>query len=209
MNFAVFDLSSVIHFDHRPIRNCLVEAIQTEFDQEISLLGLNWEDNCSGILLDVFMHNLQRFPTNQEYEAIRRNFTICLKKYFIQDDERFEVMPGVQSLFSSLDKKPNWQYAILSDYWGENTDFLLTACGIYTKSKEIHSADEGLSSIDLINRLCFKNKMNQKKDTLYLVSNRFKKRNVMYEKDKIERVLPPFSKKSKLTQYPKFSKVFN
>lgn len=209
MNLAVFDLSSVVRYDAAPIRACLVAAIQETLGKVPQLDGLNWKGNCSGVLLDIFMQSEQRFPTSEEYDLVKQKFTRCLKAYFIDADENFEVMPGVQSLFNSLDKKSNWRYVIVSDYWSNNTDFLLTSCGIYTKKKKVFSADEALSSIDLINRLCYKYKMKPGKDTLYLVSERFKRRDVFFDKAAVQCVLPPFTKKTKYREYPKFSKVFS
>jgi phosphoglycolate phosphatase-like HAD superfamily hydrolase len=209
MNLAVFDLSSVVHYDAEPVRTCLVSAISEVLGRKPKLEGLNWKGNCSGVLLDIFMQSEQRFPTDVEYDKVKDRFTQCLKAYFIHSDENFEVMPGVQSLFDSLDKKSDWEYVIVSDYWGDNTDFLLTSCGIYTKSKAVHTADEALSSVDLINRLCYKYKLKPGKDTLYIISDRFKRRDVFFHKGSVQCILPPFTKKSKYTVYPKFSKVFS
>ncbi len=208
MNLAVFDLPSVINYNHLPLRGCLVSAIEGTLGKDIVLEGVNWEGNCSGVLLDIYMQNKQRFPSDEEYSAIKAAFLKCLKAYFKRTEENFEVRPGVQTLFNALDKKKDWKYVIVSEYWNKDTNFILTSCGIYTKSKNIYAADDALSSKDLVNHICTGYKLNPEKDTLYLISEHIKRRDIRFARERICKIMPPQSKKARYDVYPKFSKVF-
>ncbi len=209
MNLVVFDLRSVVDFDYLSLRECLKKSICNTLGQEVNFNGINWNNNCSGALLDVYMKVLKRFPTEKEYADTKTAFLSCLKEYFKSTEHSFDSWEGIQHLFASIEKKRGWDFMLVSDYWLEGTNFVLSACGVYTKNLKIYTADDALSAADLVNRACYNLKLNSKKDELHLVGNYIKKADLLLKKRQIRRVLSTKDASKHFTTYPKFSKLFN
>ncbi len=207
MNIAIFDLAAVVRYDHLSLRKCLVSALREVLGEEAQTQDIDWNGNCSGVLMDVFKNTIDRFPNDDEYQRVTKSFRNCLKQYFVESEESFDVWPGVQNIFQSLSKKKNWEFFIVSDYWFKGTKFILDSCGIYSKKLNLYTADDALSAADNINRIISKHKKG-KKDRLYLLNNEVRKKELDFSKKKIERIKMPFRKKSKKVEYPRFSKLF-
>ncbi|WP_417593136.1 hypothetical protein [Owenweeksia hongkongensis] len=153
MNRVFFDLPAVIKYDNIPLRECLMEALRTITKTPIDQQDLSWNENCSGVLINVFRNNLGRFPSNEEYDEVRALFRENLKKLFIEEEEMFDVWPGVQNVFESIEKRKDWEYYLVSDYWEIGTRFILDSCGVHSGSLKMCTADNALSGSDAIQRI--------------------------------------------------------
>lgn len=206
-NLIIFDLPAVINYNHLPLRACLRNAVYKVLPTEIELAEIDWANNCSGVVMDIFMKVNGQFPTNIQYDQIKQNFMKGLKDYFIDNEETFDVWPGIQNILSSLDKKPNWEYVIISDYWLENTRFILDSCGIFSRGLNLYTAENGLSSKDIVKQLT-QNNENTELCTTYLLANDIKFEKKLKEATRWSYIEPPRKTKTGVLKYPQFSKLF-
>ncbi|MGB0176795.1 MAG: hypothetical protein ACPF9D_06500 [Owenweeksia sp.] len=153
MKLVIFDLPAVIDYRQEDLRPLLQLAVEESLGREISLDSISWEENCSGVLLDIYKKELGRFPSNKEYLAVKAGFLQRLKDHFMKLENLYDVQHGVQSILMQLQSSPDWGFCIVSDYWQEATHFMLDSCGIYRKNIELYTADDALSSHDLIQKI--------------------------------------------------------
>lgn len=153
MNRVFFDLPAVIRYNNIPLRECLIEALRVITGTEINQDELSWNENCSGVLINVFRDKLGRFPTNDEFEKVQLGFRSNLKRLFLQHEDLFDVWPGVQNVFESIERREDWEYYLVSDYWEVGTRFILDSCGVHSNSLKMCTADDALSSSDAIQRI--------------------------------------------------------
>ena len=171
LKLVIFDLPAVIDYRKEDLRPLLQEAIEENLGQKVSMEFLRWEENCSGVLLDVFKRIAERFPTNEEFEAIKSSFNIKLRSHFMKRENLYDVRHGVQSILMQLQTLPDWHYCIVSDYWQEPTPFILESCGIYRKNIDLYTADDALSSQDLVNKVILKRQVNKSFREIFLISD--------------------------------------
>lgn len=169
MNRVFFDLPAVIRYDNIPIRECLMDALREVTNTPIDQQDLSWNENCSGVLINVFRNNLGRFPSNEEYDEVRSLFRQNLKNLFIEREDMFDVWPGVQNVFESIDKRKNWAYYLVSDYWEIGTRFILDSCGVHSGSLKMCTADDALSGSDAIQRILKREGNTDKNGEAFLV----------------------------------------
>lgn len=153
MNLVVFDLPAVVSYSQVAMRYCLKDAISEVLDLPIDYNEVDWLPNCSGIVLEEFKKKAGRFPADEEYLQVQQKFNTQLKRHFLETDDSFEVRPGVQNLFEKIRKKSDWDFYLFSDFWKDDTKFILNSCGVHSKKVKLFSADDALSSSDALNRL--------------------------------------------------------
>lgn len=205
-NLVIFDLPAIVNYDHLPLRKSLIEAIAEVMDVAPVTADIDWNNNSSGVLIDIFVATLKRFPTSEENEAIRSHFMASVKEYFLAHEDPFDVWPGIQNIFGSLDKKQNWNYFVVSDYWLECTRFILNSCGIFTRNLNLHTAEEGLSSTEIIRSLIRQRKQGE---SLYILARDVDFETIPAERQGWQRIKPPGkTSHSGFLEYPRFSKLF-
>ena len=153
MNRVFFDLPAVVRYNNIPLRECLMEALREVTGASIDQHELSWNENCSGVLINVFRDKLGRFPSNEEFEKVQHGFRAHLKELFLRREDMFDVWPGVQNVFESIDRREDWEYYLVSDYWEVGTRFILDSCGVHSGSIKMCSADDALSGSDAIQRI--------------------------------------------------------
>lgn len=203
----IFDLPAVVQFDRISVRQCLIDAVQDQLQTKLVLDDVNWSLNCRGVMLQVLQNTVHRTPTEDEYSSIKKAFNKCLKRYYLDTDDYFDVWPGVQNIFESLQKKKKWDFAIISDYWEKGTRFILDSCGIYSKGMKLFTAEYGTSSGDILHLM--KQQWNIKPDdNVYVVSSSKDLRKLAREILKGDAVKMPYNSKEDHLKYPRFSKLF-
>lgn len=167
MKLVFFDLPSVIQYDNIALRNCLIRAIKSVLDTPVISDDIDWNANCSGVVLDLFSKSRGQLPTNLEFDRIKNLFLDYVKEYFLSDEECFEVWPGVQNVMGSIQKKEGWEMHIVSDYWCEASRFMLESCGVFSREISLCCAEEALSAADGIQRII--NSQTHNPEVSYLV----------------------------------------
>lgn len=132
---SIFSLEAVIRYSDKNLRGIFLQLVN-----DISQISLTEDPdpetrNLQELLMLIFKKELQREPSKEEIEQYQKGFKAAVKKIYLDDEDAFEVRPGVQSLFAQLEKEKKWKYGIISDLWGDTTQFLLQACGIFSKNK--------------------------------------------------------------------------
>ncbi len=203
---TIFSLEAVIRYSDTELRGLLFDLLS-----EISSIKLDSDPaphikNLQQLLVHIFKLKLDREPSEDEIQEYQKAFKKAVKKLYVKDEEAFEIRPGVQSLFAQLEKEKRWKYGVVSDYWGEATQFILQACGIFSKNKLTMYAEDAES---------------RKKQTALLVSKvskegqELKKQFIcLAEKPRFLandfKVIRPKAsdKESNYYVYPKFSELF-
>ncbi len=170
LKLVIFDLPAVIDYTQEDLRPLLSEAIRETIGRPVTMDRISWEENCSGVLLDVYKRELDRFPSTEEFQAIKDNFNNRLRLHFMTRDNLYDVQHGVQNILMQLQASPEWHFCVVSDYWAEATNFMLDSCGIYRKNIELYSADDGLSSQDIINKITARRYLSKSAKEVYLIS---------------------------------------
>lgn len=207
---VVFDLPAVIDFNRPALKGCLVEALSkvagVEAKDEDLLLG-KW--NSTGAVDAWYNENLGRSPEEDEWKKIRKAHLKCVKNYFVASENNFEVWSGIQNLLKTIEKKKTWDYMVLSEFWDEDTRFILDSCGFYSKGMHLLTAEESYRSGPQLKRF-LKNSEYRSTDKIYLVTQDLKRKNVTKNRKRwnLIRQKPPRHKKSSEVQYPRFGKFF-
>lgn len=202
---AVFSLQAVIRYDEQLLRSYLLEAINKVEGTAWKMEELGAANNASQAVLDLFHSQLGQRPSGKKIEKISKKFTKRVRKYFLEEDETFEIRPGVQSIFDKMEKQKKWKYCIVSEYWAEATNLMLQTCGVYSKTKFTITADEALSLNDQLQIAQQRGKKKNKELKLYLIGIDEPSINDL----KAERIELKFSKSvPNYFDYPKFSELF-
>ncbi len=170
LKLVIFDLPAVINYSQDELKPLLRSAVEESLGREISLNTVSWEENCSGVLLDIYKRELDRFPSNQEYLLVKNSFLHKLKNHFIKLEGLYDVQHGVQNIIVELQASPEWAFCIVSDYWKEATHFMLDSCGVYRKNIDLYTADDALSNQDLVGKLTGKYYQEKRINEVYLIS---------------------------------------
>jgi hypothetical protein len=143
MNLVVFSLNAVARFPHAEIENCLHEAqlelgyepkVNKHFPQDLNIFEAFKIHLESG---------LPEIDINEKLEVLIQTFSKKVKKLFLEDDDLFEIRPGVQSLFGEIEKYKSWKYAIISHLDAKTTRFIMQSCGVFSKDKLTLCAEDG------------------------------------------------------------------
>jgi hypothetical protein len=143
MNLVVFSLNAVARFPHREIENCLREAqldqgyepkVNKHFPQDLNIFKA---------FKNHFGPGLSEDEKKEKLELLIQAFSKKVKKLFLEDDDLFEIRPGVQSLFGEIEKDKAWKYAIISHLDANTTRFIMQSCGVFSKDKLTLSAEDG------------------------------------------------------------------
>lgn len=209
MNRVFFDLPAVIKYNNIPLRECLMDALRAVTKTPIDQEDLSWNENCSGVLINVFRNNLGRFPSNDEYEEVRKLFRENMKNLFLQKEDMFDVWPGVQNVFESIEKRKDWEYYLVSDYWEIGTRFILDSCGVHSGSLKMCTADDALSGSDAIQRILKQAKKQDKDGEAFLVvsSHTSTSKHIAIDFPSLM-VIDHTSLTSSEKGYPRFSELF-
>lgn len=202
---AIFSLPAVVRFDQDLIVTYLIKSICDEEDCSIKKRDIPEFENATEFVQDVYQNILDKSVSPKKLNRISKSFTKKIKKYFVEEDESFEIRPGVQSIFNHIEKKRKWKYCIVSNLWAEATHLILQSCGVFSKGKFTITADEAVSFEDQL-KLAYKRA--KVEDTglqlFYLNGNDSKK-----QSNKFTLVQHKFSKsKNNYFAYPKFSELF-
>lgn len=202
-------MPAVIDFDRKAISQCLVSAISVVIGEEVSAEEVNCKWNCSGVVDAIFNQRLNRSPEKEEWEQIRSKQLDCVKSYFVGSEDNFDVWPGIQNLLKTIEKKKNWDYLILSEFWEDDTQFILNSCGFYSRNMKILTAEGSYRSGPQLKKYLKKSEF-RREDRVYLVTQNLKRKNVTKNRKRwnLIRQKPPVKKKSGLISYPRFSKFF-
>lgn len=202
---AVFSLRAVVRYDEQLLRSYLLEAINQVEGTEWKMDALGASENASQVVMDLYLAKLDHMPNLKKIEKISKNFTKRVRKYFIEEDDTFEIRPGVQSIFDKMEKQKKWKYCIVSNYWAEATNLMLQTCGVYSKTKFTITADEALTLEDQVQIARQRGKKKNKELKLFFIG---------LEEEALadipaKRVTPRFSKSAtNYYDYPKFSELF-
>lgn len=202
---AVFSLPAVIRYDKELLRSYFVDAINSVEGTGFSLSDVPETGNASQVVMNLFEQELGAFPSIKKMERISKKFTKRVKKYFIDEDDSFEVRPGVQSIFRQIEKEKKWRYCIISDYWADSTHLMLQTCGVFSKNKFTITADDALTQEDQLKMAVKRaHKKNKGLKTYYI-------NGTANEADTNLAIVlkPKFSAKTdNYFAYPKFSELF-
>lgn len=202
---TIFPLNTVIRYADSQVRNLLFEVIGQQLELQFSDDPLPKESNHHKIALSLFQSHLERDPNQEELEAMKKAMKKAVKKLYLDDEDAFEVRPGVQSLFSQFAKEKAWKYGIISELWEEPTQFILQSCGVSSKDKLTvcaESADSLPKQIKVLTERA--NKEGAPKIQLV----RLKKSKYAWE-DNYKIIRPKASdKESNYYVFPKFNELF-
>ncbi len=179
------------------------------FEAPLTAEDINWKLNCEGVLAHIWRHQKGREIHPHEYARVREELLKCLKSYFLDNEESFDVWPGIQNLLKTIEKKKSWDYIIVSDFWEEDTRFMLDSCGMFSRKVNIITADDGHAPGKLVKRYLKKRDLTRD-DRIYLVTRNLRRKDVSKNRDrwKLTRKRPPEKKKSGMVNYPRFAKFF-
>lgn len=203
----IFDLPAVVQFDHISVRKCLMDAIEDQLHIDPVFDDVDWSENCRGVMLQVYQKTANRALTEDEYSSIKKHFNKCLKRYYLDTEDYFDVWPGVQNIFETLQKKKKWEFAIISDYWEKGTRFILDSCGIYSKGMALYTAELGTSSEDILHLMKQQWKI-EEDDNVYVVSTNKDLRSLSKKILSADTVKMPYNSTEDHLKYPRFSKLF-
>lgn len=206
-NLVIFDLPAVVSYDHLPLRKALVQAFEINLPCPPVVQDIDWSENATGVLNQIYQRSCKRLPTPAELENIRKDFHARLKEYFLLNDDPFDVWSGVQNVFESLDRREDWDYVIVSDYWRESTEFILSSCGIFSRKKHLLTADDGTSAAQIIKNFGAVHQL-RGDEVLYLMARDIEEVESPSAVNRMERMKPPHRKKADMLEYPRFSKLF-
>lgn len=179
MELAVFNLQAVIRYDKSILRKCFLNALNDVYQLELKKKDVLWEGNSAEVLLSVTLNQFNRQPTDKEITAVGDALNQYVKIEFIQDDDLLEVRPGVQSVFRQIEKRDNWKYAIVSEYWGAVTHFMLQSCGVFSKDKYTLTADDAKGSKEQLKTLLDKSKKFDAKTEILFINGKKKRENFL------------------------------
>jgi beta-phosphoglucomutase-like phosphatase (HAD superfamily) len=201
---AIFSLSSVLRYDYTALQNYLQQALESTLDIGLITNPKQGEINVHDLITQAIVaHGKQ--PSAEELSLIEKHFTKSLKRHFIDNEDAFEVRPGVQSVFNQIEKHKQWKYCIVSPYWQKSTHLILQSCGVYSKNKFTITASEAVNHQHQIEIAIARTKKKNKELKAFLI-NEEAQSSASYA---IETVLAKFSKKSpNYFIYPKFSELF-
>lgn len=202
---AVFSLPAVIRYDNELLRSYFLDAINSVEGTSFALKDVPESGNANQVVMNLYEQELGAFPSIKKMERISKKFTKRVKKYFIDEDDSFEVRPGVQSIFRQIEKEKKWKYCIISDYWAESTHLMLQTCGIFSKNKFTITADDALAHEDQLKMAVKRaHKKNKGLRTYYINGTAHE------VSSKLAIVLEPkFSAKTvNYFAYPKFTELF-
>ena len=205
LHLAVFGLPAVIRYHEPLLREYLLQAINKVEDSALSLEQLSPAPNAAQALRETYETHFNGPPGSKKQEKISHQFAKRVKKYFVDEDDSFEIRPGVQSIFDHIEKRKKFKYAIVSPYWAEATHLILQTCGVFSKNKLTITADDALSLPD---QLKVVRKRAKKKDDqlhLYFLPGHTREVPGKYH----ELIQPPFEKgEHNFFAYPRFKKLF-
>ncbi len=168
---------------------------------------INWRENVAGVVAQIFKKSCKRDPSESESKNIRTDFYSLLKQYFLDNEDPFDVWSGIQNIFESLDRREDWDYTIVSDYWSKPTEFILNSCGIHSRQMKLLSAEDGISPGEIIRDLCDKHQL-KGDEVVYLMAKDIEMLDHPTSINRLERMAPPHKKKADMLEYPRFSKLF-
>lgn len=204
-NLAVFSLPAVVRYDEELLRRYLFDAVHKVEGKDFSHCQIPFEGNASQFIMDLYKSRMGAYPSIDKVEKICKKFTKRVKKYFIDEDDSFEVRPGVQSLFGQIERKKDWKYCIISDYWAEPTHLMLQSCGIFSKNKLTITADDALTRVDQL-KIAHKrvSKNHKKKLKIFWVDNHYQ----LDASDWAITLKPKASSETNYFTYPRFTEFF-
>ena len=205
-DLAVFNLPAVVRYDREPLRMALLDAVNSTMGWSQNPDQVSWRGNVNRVLHNLFKVEIGRTASFAERSKISKAFTENVKVYFLQNEDTFEIRPGVQSIFGHIEKNKDWKYCIISDYWSEVTHFILQSCGVFSKNKLTITADDAENPEDqlecALNRL---EKKNAREANIYMINGD----NTLVRSKVIKQITPKFEKgKPNFFYYPRFSQLF-
>ena len=206
-NLVILDLPAVVNYDHLPLRKALVAAFQSSMQCTPVVTDIDWSQNAAGVINQVSRKSCGRLPSAEETGKIKAVFHDYLKQYFLLNEDSFEVWSGIQNIFESLDKRPDWDYIIVSDYWHDSTAFMLNSCGIFSRKMKLLTADDGVSPQEIVRDIT-QNGTIGPDDVVYLMAREIQQLDKNASKARLHRINPPHKPKADLLEYPRFSKLF-
>ena len=207
MNIVVFDLPAVVSYDRKSIRQLLLASVNEAYRLDIGYHEVDWSANCSGIVLELYKNAYGKFPGIAEYESAQEGFKQKLREYYLSGEELFEVRSGIQNLFYQLDKREDWNYYVISDFWHKDTLFLLNSCGVHSKNINLYTADDALSMEDVFSKIA--NKVSYKKPISLYQATVETKITIPSAKNVILKAFPLQKQLSaNYFEYPKFNDIF-
>lgn len=202
---AVFGLPAVVRYHEPLLHEYLLQSINSVEGRELELDQLPPFHNASQWVKDIYKVQLGQAPSEAQLGKISKKFTKRVKKYFMDEDESFEIRPGVQSIFGHMEKQKKWKYGIISPYWSDASHLILQTCGIFSKNKLTITADDALSSEDQLKIARKRAKKKNSKIYVYYVPGHEREAAGKYK----ELVQPPFEKGAdNFFGYPRFNQLF-
>lgn len=207
-NLVIFDLPAVVRYDHLPLRKALITTLESVIPQAPVLRDIIWSQNAAGVIRQIFNRTCNRLPADEEMEQITLAFHQNLKEYFLLTEDPFDVWSGVQNIFESLDKRPDWDYFIISDYWRKSTEFILDSCGIFSRKKHLLTAEDGLSASEIIKNLDQNDGLDGN-EVVYLMARDIHNVEKPAAGMRLEKMHPPHRRKADVLEYPRFTQLFS
>ena len=207
-NLVIFDLPAVVRYDHLPLRKALIAALESVIPATPMLRDITWSQNAAGVISQIFERTIDRSPTAEEKEGIKFAFHNNLKEYFLLTDDPFDVWSGVQNIFESMDRRADWDYFIISDYWRKSTEFILDSCGIFSRKKHLLTAEDGISANEIIKNLD-QNDSLEGNEVVYLMARDIDHVEKPAAGMRLEKMHPPHRRKADVLEYPRFTQLFS
>lgn len=186
-----------------------MEALREVTGAELNQHELSWNENCSGVLINVFRDKMKRFPSNEEYLQVQEIFRTKLKELFLIKEDLFDVWPGVQNVFESIERRKGWEYYLVSDYWEVGTRFILDSCGVHSGALKMCTADDALSGSDAILRILNSKSEESVNSAFLVVSTHTSTSKRITIDDPRLRVIDHTQISDDLEDYPRFADLFS
>jgi hypothetical protein len=202
---AVFSLPAIIRYSELEMKQMLLEALAKELQINCEIDDLEGQENYSQALFQLVESKTAQAPSQSQIDKVNRRFQRIVKDYFINNEEAFEVRPGVQSLFAQIEKEKAWKYCIISDYSQAVTQFILQSCGVFSKNKLTLTASDALSADDQLKLARKRAQKKDKKIKIYLICSRTRP----IDSNLATLVEPKYAKGSpNYFTYPRFGELF-
>lgn len=151
MNFIIFDIDGTLT-NTMPVEDkCFFRAFELTFGLDIT--DQDWADfqNVTdwGITEEIMENNLNRKPSDLEYNSLKDTFLTLLKAEKSKDNKQFSEVPGASQFLASLDGHPDYALGFATGSWSHSAKIKLETIGIDANQYAFSNSDHFKSREDI------------------------------------------------------------
>lgn len=152
MNAVIFDIDGTLTKTSQVDADCFVKAIENVFSIKVDITDWSQYKNStdSGITEEIFQKYFRRLPSPDELSTLKSDFVDLLKKSFNMNPKLFNVVPGVCTMLSNLQKNQQWAVGIASGCWKSSALLKLQSAGISSVGILAAFSEDAISREDII-----------------------------------------------------------